>query len=162
MNAIVFATWWKRNNSASIFFDGASKGNLGITGAGGLIISPDIMIETCFSWGLGTSSNNQAESYSLLKACQIAKETRYKSIQIFGDSWLLIKLLNSEDHFNNPSLNKILQRIRNILNAFEKVTSFHILRELNNQVDSLANKACLLLQGNLCINGDSTTFHPLP
>ena len=94
--------------------------------------------------------------------CQIAKETRYKSIQFFGDSWLLIKLLNSEDHFNNPSLNKTLQRIQNILKAFERVTSFHILRELDKHADSLENKACLLLQGSLSINGDSITFHLLP
>ena len=81
---------------------------------------------------------------------------------ILGDSYLLINLLNSNAQFNNPSLNKTLQRIRNILNVFEKVSSFHILRELNNQADSPANKACLLLQGNLCINGDSNTFHLLP
>ena len=52
--------------------------------------------------------NNQAESYSLLKSCQISKELGYKSIQIHGDSELLIKVLNSEDHFKNPILNNIL------------------------------------------------------
>ena len=77
-----------------MFFDNASKGNLGISGAGGLVISPDRLTETIFSWGLGFMSNNQDESYSLLKACQIAKENGYKSIQIHGDSEMLIKVLN--------------------------------------------------------------------
>lgn len=54
-------------SKATIFFDGASKGNLGTTGVGGLILFPDRLSETGFSWGLGTSSNNQAESHNLLK-----------------------------------------------------------------------------------------------
>ena len=69
-------------------------------------------------------SNNQVESYSLLKACQIAKEMGYKSIQIHGDSELLIKVLNSEDHFTNLILNNTLRRIQNHLKEFEMVASF--------------------------------------
>ena len=68
------------SSSATIFFDGASKGNPGMSGVGGLVISLDILIESNFSWGLGIMSNNQAESYSLLEAFPIAKENGYKSI----------------------------------------------------------------------------------
>ena len=103
------------SSSATIFCDGASKGNPGISKAGGLVFSPQILIESSFSWGLGTMSNNQAESYSLLMASQFAKEKGYKSIQIFGNSEMLIKALNSADSLNNSSLNKSLQRIQNIL-----------------------------------------------
>ena len=60
-------------------------------------------------------SNNQAESYSLLMATQLAKEKGFKSVLIFGDSEMLIKTLNSADSFNNYALNIILQRIRTIL-----------------------------------------------
>ena len=127
-----------------------------------MVISPDRLTESSFSWGLGIMSNNQVESYSLLKACLIAKEKGYKSIQFFGDSELLIKVLNSEDHFNNSTLNKSLKRTRNILKEFERVASFHILRELNKTADALANKACLLSQGNLSINGEPNKFHPIP
>ena len=101
------------------FFYGASKGNPGITGARDLIISPDRVIESCFSWGLGVRSNNQAECLSFLKSCQYAKEIGYMSIQIYGYLELLIKLLNSEDQFNNSTLNSTLQRIRNSLKEFE-------------------------------------------
>ena len=139
-----FLKWWQGTPKATIFFNGASKGNPGTAGAGGLILSLDRLKKTIFSWGLGISSNNQVESYSLLKAFQIAKELDYKSIQIFGDSELLIKLLNFEDYFSNLALNKTLQRIRNTLKDFDTVDSYHILWDLNKQVDSLANKACLL------------------
>ena len=94
-----------------------------------------------------------------MKACQIVKDIGYKSIQIFGDSELLIKLLNSEDHFNNPSLNKSLQRIQNILKDFDRVVSYHIMWELNKQADNPKNKACLMFQGSLNINEEIDSFH---
>lgn len=157
-----FLTWWQGIPKATIFFDGASKGNLGTVGTRGLILSPDRLNKISYSWGLGISSNNQVESYSLLKACQIAKELGHKIIQIFEDSELMIKLLNSEDYFTNPSLNKTLQRIRNTLKDFDTVDSYHILWDLNKQADSLANKGFLLSQGNLSLNGGPCSIHPLP
>ena len=96
------------SSSSVIFFNGASKGNPGISGVGGLVFSPDRMTEFSFSWGLGIMSNHWAESYSLLMAIQIAKDNGYKSIQIFGASEMLIKALNSGNCFNNSALNKSL------------------------------------------------------
>ena len=68
-NANAFKQIWMSSSSATIFFDGASKGNPRISGAGGLVFSPDRLIESSFSWGLGVMSNNHAECYSLLMAC---------------------------------------------------------------------------------------------
>jgi hypothetical protein len=48
-----FQVWWRSKNLSTIFFDGASKGNPGATGAGGVIYSPDGTSKDCFSWGLG-------------------------------------------------------------------------------------------------------------
>ena len=86
----------------------------------------------------------------------------YKSIQIFGDSELVIKLLNLESYFNNSALNKILHRIRNLLSKFEYVASFHILRDFNKRADFLANKAYNLAHGMISLNGESSSFHPIP
>jgi len=72
--------WWHGTPKATIFVDGASKENPDTVGIGGLILSPDRSKKISFSWGLGISLDNQAESYSLLKACQIAKELDYKTI----------------------------------------------------------------------------------
>ena len=47
-----FSEWWQLKNKVSIFFDGASKGNLGKAGAGGLIYYPGGMIETSFGCGV--------------------------------------------------------------------------------------------------------------
>ena len=68
---------WMYSSSAVIFFDGASKGNPGVSSADGLVLSPDRLTKFSFCWGLGSLSNNQAKSYSLLMAIQIAKENGY-------------------------------------------------------------------------------------
>ena len=94
--------------------------------------------------------------------CQIARQIGIKEIQILGDSEVLIKLLNSNLQFNKPSLDKILQRIQNVMKDFEKVSSFHILRELNKQVDLMANKARLLPLGRFSSNGDTCIMQPIP
>ena len=144
-----------------IFFDGASKGNPGVSGVGGLVFSPDRLSSFRFCWGLGIMSDNQAECYSFLMASQLAKEKGFMSVQIYGDSEILINALNSSASLNNFALNAILQRIRRNLKEFAKIDAFHILRDLNNSADALANKACLLAPGFFSINGEPSSFHPI-
>lgn len=81
-----FQLWWMTQNLTTIFFEGASKGNPGSAGAGGVIYSIDGIAKDCFSWGLGQKSNNQTEILGLLKACNIARDKGAKDIQVFGDS----------------------------------------------------------------------------
>ena len=106
--------------------------------------------------------NNQAESYTILKACQLAKEVGFKCIQVFGDTELFIKMLNSNGLFNNSTLKLILQRIRNSMKDFKLVDSFHILIDFNGKADSLPSKSCLLAQGHLTLNGEIDIFQPIP
>ena len=105
-----FNSFWMKSPSIVIFFDGASKENPGVSGAGGLVFSPDRASSIRFSWGLGTLSNNQAEGYGLLLSSHLVLKKGYKSMQIFGDSKILIKALNLADRINNSALNIILQR----------------------------------------------------
>ena len=83
-------------------------------------------------------------------------------MQIFGDSKILIKALNSTDRINNSALNIILQRTKILLKGLDKANSFDILRDHNHLANDLANKACLLPQGFLSINGEDSYFHPIP
>ena len=157
-----FKKIWLNSASTVILFDGASKGNPGASSARGLILSPDRLTSIRFSWRLGSMSNNQDGCYNLLLAVQLAKENGFKSVPIFGDSELLIKAMNSAHNFNIFALNIILQRIRIIMKDFEMIESFHILRDLNKLADSMANKACLLYQGFLSLNGETSCFRSIP
>ena len=135
-----FSNWWKYKNRTSIFFDGVSKGNPGKAGAGGLIFHLGKKLETSFSWGIGKNTNNRAELFALLKACQLAKEVGHTNLQIFGDSKIIIKILNSDSVFNNIFfLNLTMQRLHFILMDCDSVISYHILRDLNKLVDLKAN-----------------------
>ena len=73
------------------------------------------MLKSSFSWGLGQSTNNQAEILALLKSCQIAKEAGHKDLQMFGDSKILIKFLNIDNLFSNMSLTVTMHRLDFIL-----------------------------------------------
>jgi hypothetical protein len=57
---------WKRDRKCHILsFDGASKGNPGQAGGGGLIENPNAGILLRYAVGLGTTSNNHAEAMAL-------------------------------------------------------------------------------------------------
>ena len=144
------------------FFYGASKGNLGVSGTGGLVISSNGLSSIRFCWGLDIMSNNQAEFYSLLQASQLAKNKGYKSVQIFSDYEMLIKALNSSDSLKKFALIVTMQRIKRVLKSFDKADSYHILQGLNTSMDALANQACHISQGFLSINGEPNYFYPIP
>ena len=50
-----------------LLFDGASKGNPGEEGGGGVLITLNGFQETIYSWGLGDEINNVTEALSLWK-----------------------------------------------------------------------------------------------
>lgn len=157
-----FKKWWKNQGKVTIFFNGDSKGNPGISGAGGIIYSTDGQKQDNYSWELGQSTNNQAEILGLLKACQLAQRNIGENLQIFGDSKILIKTLNKDDQLNNPALNKTLERIRKMIQIFTSCSFYHVLRAQNKEVDIMANKGCLLAQGMLVNNDEEAERHPIP
>ena len=157
-----FQDWWRKQGEASIFFYGASKGNPGIVGAGGVIYSLNGSRKDRFSWGLGQRTNNQEEILGLLKAYQIARENGNREIQVFRDSEILIKILNTEDHFSNLSLNKTLQRLQYMLQVFSSSLFFHILCGSNKEADSKENFGCLLPQGAYNKNDEAPSWIPIP
>ena len=53
-----FQDWWRKQGKTTIFFNGASKGNLGTTRAGRVIYSPKGTCEDSINWGLGKRTNN--------------------------------------------------------------------------------------------------------
>eukprot|EP00253_Pinus_taeda_P008792 PITA_08792 len=155
-----FQQWWRTQNLITVFFDGASKGNPGSAGAGGVIYFTDGITKDCFSWGLGQKSNNQAEIYGLLKACIIARDKGAKDIQVFGDSELIIKSMKMKNPFRNASLNKIQDRLQRVMLDFNTCKFYHILRKSNGEADQLANKGSSLAKGLLNVNNESKIHMP--
>ena len=53
-----FIAWLREKNTYSLFFDGASKGNPGVAGVGGILLDPEGKIEQTYAWGIGCRTNN--------------------------------------------------------------------------------------------------------
>ena len=110
LSRIDFEKWRKKHSC--LFFDGASRGNLGEAGVGGVLYYHDENIEFRYSWWFGTKYNNQEEALALLKGCQIALILDYRVILIFGDSLILIKSIIHGHALRNVNLNSYWREFR--------------------------------------------------
>eukprot|EP00253_Pinus_taeda_P014530 PITA_14530 len=60
-----FSNWLSNYNRFFLFFDGATKSNPGLAGAGGLICNANGDCIVRYEWGLAENSNNRAEGLAL-------------------------------------------------------------------------------------------------
>ncbi|KAL6558441.1 hypothetical protein OROMI_018791 [Orobanche minor] len=124
--------WWKLNS------DGASKGNPGISGAGGVIRdhlgSPCLM----FSEFLGERSNNYAELYAIWRGLEFCLQRNFIKVWVECDSTLALRMINNRGK-SNWHLHGLLIKIWTIIDKME-VRFSHIYREGNVIADWLANQ----------------------
>ena len=66
--------------------DGASKGNPGLAGSGGVIIDVTGRIILNFSWGMGNKTNNAAEFLAIWQGLTQASALSIKKLVIISDS----------------------------------------------------------------------------
>jgi ribonuclease HI len=126
------------------------------------VIFSDGSRKDSFNLGLGQRTNNHAAILGLLKACQIARENGNKEIQVFGDFEILIKILNLNDYFSNPTINKTLQRLRHVLQDFSSSLFYHILRGSNKEAYAKANMDYLLPLVAINKNDEAPLWIPIP
>ena len=82
--------WLKERNLFKLFFDGASKGNLGIAGGGGVIIYPEGNNELEYYWNIGTDTNNMAKAYGLWQGLKQLETLGIDEAIVIGYSRLII------------------------------------------------------------------------
>jgi ribonuclease HI len=90
LSFVDFLQWKISSNSLILSFDGASKGNLGVEGVGGVFYSQEGHLEFNFAWSIGHSSNNQDEAYALLQGLIMEKAHGVSIMTIVRDSKLII------------------------------------------------------------------------
>lgn len=91
-----FANWLQNCNNYYLFFDGASKSNPGIVGAGGLILNANGECVLYYEWGLGNLSNNRAKALALYQGLTQLIRLGIRTVKIFGDSSVVISLMIQE------------------------------------------------------------------
>eukprot|EP00253_Pinus_taeda_P015908 PITA_15908 len=152
-----FIKWRSALDDHCLFFDGASKGNPGIAGSGGVLLNPGGFTEMRFHWGLGIETNNRAEALALWQGLNLAINKNILSLNVFGDSRLIIQALLFPKTPHQVHLASIIKKIRLLLPKFNKIAFYHILRTLNGQADLEPNMGSLCSQRSLVINSTASS-----
>lgn len=144
-----FSIWSSKQSRPTLFFDGAAKGNPGLASAGGVIKNMEGRIDHIFTWGLGHNTSIQAEALALFQGLKQAKDLGIKEVIIIGDSQSIIKTMVENSVPSDFRFARVVARIKTLVNSFQSIKFFHVLRENNKDADSEANKVVHLSTGSL-------------
>ena len=119
--------------------DGASKGNSGVAGAGGLIRSHRGEVFEIFAMNCGICSCMRAELLAVQRGLSIAWNGGYRKVQVRIDSESVMRLLQGEAIRNSPYIH-IIKKCKALIARVEwEVEVAHCYREANRAADWLAN-----------------------
>jgi ribonuclease HI len=122
-------------------FDGCSKGNPGLSGAGAVIYYNNDEIWSGTFFVGENATNNHAEYAGLILGLQQALEFNIKTLLVKGDSQLIINHMTGIYKCNSPNLIDLYERAKELENKFEVVKYQHVFRNLNKRSDDLSNIA---------------------
>ncbi|WP_135827982.1 ribonuclease HI [Halorussus halobius] len=125
---------------AYVYFDGASRGNPGPAAAGWVLVTSD-GIAAEGGETVGRATNNQAEYEALLRALRAASDYGFDSVELKGDSELIVKQVTGAWNTNDPELREYRVTVRELLDDFDDWDLAHVPREINERADELANEA---------------------
>ena len=124
-------------------FDGCSKDNPGIAGAGAVIYKFNQEISSKIKFVGNNSTNNAAEYTGLIIGLKEAITLGIKTLMVEGDSMLVIKQMNGEYKVKSTNLIDLYNEANDLSKKFENIYFKHIYRENNKRADELSN---------LCLN----------
>jgi len=124
-----------------LYFDGCSKGNPGLGGAGAVLYKDGQEI-----WGssqlVGEKvTNNVAEYRGLIMGLQEVFIREIKNILVRGDSQLVIKQMKGEYKVKSSSLVEYYQQAKLLEGYFDNIVFEHVYRDKNKRADELSNMA---------------------
>jgi ribonuclease HI len=126
-----------------LYFDGASRGNPGLSGVGIYIIDSHSKKEiTEKSVFLGKTTNNAAEYMGLIHGLKTAHSLGVTRVNIFSDSLLVVNHINGIYKIKNSRLLPLYNQVTELLKLFgDGYEITHIPRLKNSKADQLANIA---------------------
>ncbi|XP_020410306.1 uncharacterized protein LOC109946532 [Prunus persica] len=107
-----------------------------------IVLEEPLGVRHCYSFQLDFQcTNNRAEYEALIIGLEMLVELGIQSVEILGDSMLVLKQIAGEYKCLNPSLAVYLVAARNLLTEFKEATWEHIPREENFTANELAQVA---------------------
>lgn len=131
-------------------FDGSVKGNPSICG-NGVVLFLNEQNWISFKEGLSKGTNNFAELGTLKLLLLRAIEYGCKSLQVFGDSMVIINWENGIQCCHNLILLPIFEDIVFIKQHFDSLSITHVDREQNALTNSLSKDRAQLPKGEVKI-----------
>jgi ribonuclease HI len=122
-------------------FDGCSKSNPGIAGAGAVIYNLDEEISAKIQFVGNNATNNVAEYTGLIIGLKEAINLNIKTLLVEGDSMLVIKQMKGEYKVKSVNLINLYNQAKDLEKMFDSIEFQHIYRENNKRADELSNLA---------------------
>jgi len=123
-------------------FDGGSRGNPGVSGAGALILDAERNIIWSTHLFVGNVvTNNEAEYMGAIAGLEAAKQLGIQQVILQGDSSLIIRQVMGVYKVKSSTLRPLHHEALKLANQFHNFTAEHIPRNLNAIADGLSNKA---------------------
>ena len=123
------------------WFDGGSRGNPGIAGAGWLIKQNGLVVRAGYVFVGNSSTNNQAEYSGLIALLEAAVAINCQSLNVYGDSLLVIQQMQGNWQVKDPKMRLLHATATKLIIQIGRVTFAHVLRHLNTEADLLSNMA---------------------
>ncbi|KAG5534971.1 hypothetical protein RHGRI_022922 [Rhododendron griersonianum] len=134
-------------------FDGASKGNPGLAGAGAVLRvegGSGSGSRVCrLREGVGIATNNVAEYRALLLGLNYALQKGYKHIRVQGDSKLVVMQVQGLWKLKNQNMADLCKVAKELKDRFLSFEIRHVERDLNSAADVQANLAIHLKNGEV-------------
>ena len=124
-------------------FDGCSKNNPGLAGAGAVIYKNGIEIWANHLFVGTNNTNNYAEYMGLIFGLEKAIELNIKTLHIEGDSLLVINQMIGKYKCNSQNLIELYNKAKILVSDFDDIRFSHIFRNKNVRADELSNNAVI-------------------
>jgi ribonuclease H / adenosylcobalamin/alpha-ribazole phosphatase len=122
-----------------MYFDGCSKGNPGLSGAGAVIYKNGQEIWSNSYFVSDNSTNNVAEYFGLIKGLKRAIKMNITRLIVKGDSQLIIKQMLGEYQVKSQNMVEMYEIAKKMEEKFESITYHHVYRKYNKRADQLSN-----------------------
>jgi len=124
----------------TLYFDGCSKGNPGLAGAGSVIYDSHNVEQTCLSIFVGNKATNNVAEYSgLVNGLQAALHLGVEHLVVKGDSELIIHQMNGVYKCKSPDMVSLHKQAKDLAHQFKTIQFVHVPRAQNTRADELAN-----------------------
>ena len=128
-------------NAATVYTDGASRGNPGPAGIGYYIVGEDGEVLKQGGEFIGFATSRVAEYYGLKEGCQQALALGLKKVRFVTDNMMMMQQMRGVYQVKNRDIMPIHEEVKKMFARFEAVAITQVNRERNREADREANLA---------------------